>query len=135
MKLLICLEYASATIRIIAAIKTFSSQLTTVEITVLHIIDEQQFYATTGYESEIGKNAVAESNLLKEMCMKILGADINYIVEYGIPGLKADEMIAEIEHDLLIVGRHNRNVISELFLGSFAAHLVKQSRKPVLLIP
>ncbi len=135
MKIIICLDYSSFTERVLSTTKSFIDSLNSAEITVLHIIDEQLFYATTGYEIQLGENLESESDELKELCIQYLGADVNYIVEYGIPKLKIDEMIAQINYDLLIAGSHSRHGLGERLVGSFAEHILRNCKKPVLIIP
>ena len=135
MKIIICLDYSSLTEEVLNTTKSFINSLNSAEITVLHVIDEQLFYATTGYEIQLGEDLESESKKLEELCIQYLGADVNYMVEYGIPKLKIDEMLMQINYDLLIVGRHSRHGLGDRLVGSFAEHILRNSIKPVLIIP
>lgn len=135
MKIILCLDYSSFTEQVLGTVKTFIDSLNNAEITVLHIIDEQLFFATTGYEVTLGETLENESQELKELCIEYLGEEINFQEECGIPKLKVEEVLAEAEFDLLIAGSHSRHGLAGRLLGSFAEHLVRISNKPVLIIP
>jgi len=135
MKIVICLDNTSFRKKILATAKSFVGDLKSVEITILHIIDEQLFYATTGYEVQLGEDLETESKELKKLCVHYLGVNIKYISEYGVPKLKIDEMLVQMDYDLLIAGTNSRYGIGERLVGSFAEHILRNSRKPVLIIP
>ena len=135
MKIFICLDYSSFTEKVLNTTKSFVESLKAADITVLHVIDEQLFFATTGYEVQLGEDLQNESKKLKELCIQYLGAGVKYIEEYGIPRLKIDEVLKEIDYDLLIAGSHSRHGLGERLVGSTAEHLLRNSKKPVLIIP
>ena len=135
MKIFICLDYSSFTEQVLNTAKSFVESLKAADITVLHVIDEQLFFATTGYEVQLGEDLQSESKKLKELCIQYLGADVKYIEEYGIPQLKIDEVLKEMDYDLLIAGSHSRHGLGERLVGSTAEHLLRNSKKPVLIIP
>ena len=135
MKIILCLDYSSYTERVLNATKSFISSFRSFEITVLHVIDKQLFFATTGYETQLGDDLQRESNELKVLCLQYLGPNVKYIETYGIPNAEIDMAIAENDHDLLITGNHGRHGLGERLLGGTAEHLLKQSKKPILMIP
>lgn len=135
MNIVICLDYSSFTEEVLNTAGSFISSLKEAEVTVLHIIDEQLFYATTGYEVQLGEDLESESKKLEALCMEYLGPDIVYNSAYGIPQLKIDEMLGELNYDLVIAGSHSRHGLGERLVGSFAEHLLRNTTKPVLIIP
>ena len=135
MKILLCLDYSSFTKEVLATAKSFVESLKTAELSVLHVIDKQLFFATTGYETQLSEDLQRESEELKRLCVQYLGLNVKYIEEYGIPNLEIDETIEQTEYDLLIIGNHGRHGLGERLLGSTAEHLLRHSKKPVLIIP
>ncbi len=135
MKITICLDTSSYTEKILDGMKSIVMGFTTPEITVLHIIDETMLYATTGAETQINETLQNENQQLADLCKQYFGADINYIAEYGQPKLKSDEMLATLSFDLLVVGAHSHQNFENRLLGSFAEHLLQNSRKPILVVP
>ena len=135
MNIILCLDYSSFTERVLEAVTSFTSSVKDVKMTVFHVIDERMFYATTGYEVQLGEDLHSESNELKELCIKYFGVGVNYVEEFGIPVLKIGEMMEETAHDLLIVGSHSRHGLGDRLLGSTAEQVLRESNKPVLIIP
>src|ERR1035438_4731321 len=101
MKIILCLDYSSFTEKMLDTVKSFISDLNSKEIAVIHIIDEQLFYPTTGYEVQLSDTIKSESTNLKDLCIQYLGPDVNFVEEFGIPKLKIDEVLGEMEYDLL----------------------------------
>lgn len=135
MKILLCLDYSSFTETILDTTKSITRAIKDVQITVLHIIDEMLFTAGTGYETQLGEQLDSESMELKKLCEQSFGKEVNYIEEYGIPRLKIEELLREIDYDLLIIGSHSRHGLGERLMGSMAEHILRNSTKPVLIIP
>ena len=135
MKIILCLDYSSFTEKALYTTKLFVESFKSADLSVLHVIDKQLFFATTGYETQLGADLERESKALKELCVQYLGANVKYIEEYGIPNLEIDRVIEQNEYDLLIIGNHGRHGLGERLLGSTAEHLLRHSKKPVLIIP
>lgn len=135
MKIAICLDYNTNTIKILSAAKHFISELKTADVTVIHVIDEMLFSTATGFETELSQTLANESRNLKELCQSYFGNDITYVEDYGIPRLKLDEVLAGLEYDVLIIGCQGVQGFAERIMGGVAEHLQSHSRKPVLIIP
>jgi len=135
MKILICLDYSSFTEKILAVTKELVTQFKSTGITVLHIVDETLFFSTTGFEVQLGEILNGESKEIKGLCEKYLGEGVKFVEEYGIPKLVADDMLAEIDHDLLLVGSHGRHGLAGRIMGGFAEHILSITKKPVIFIP
>ena len=135
MKIVICLDYSSFTEEVLSTVRTFVDTLISAEITVIHVIDEQLFYPTTGFEVQLGEDMESESKKLESLCIEHLGNNISYLVEYGIPVLKIDDMLSQIDYDLLVAGSHSRHGLGARLVGSFTEHLLRNTSKPLLIIP
>jgi len=135
MHIVICLDLSSFTEKYLTSIKTLLQSFKDCEISVIHIIDETLFTAGTGYEIQLSENLKTDSEYLKDLAVQHLGAQINYIEDYGIPGQKIDEILQESNYDMLVIGRHSRNILGVRLLGGVAEHLLHRSKKPVLVIP
>lgn len=135
MDIIICLDYSSYTEHVLKTVKKFTDGYKGSKITVIHIIDEMLFTPTTGYEIQLDETINEESAELKRLCTQYLGHSINYIEECGIPKLKIDELLAEQDFDLLIVGNHSRQSLGRRLVGSVAEHLLRNVDKPILIIP
>jgi len=120
MNIVLCLDNSSFTEKVLTIVKSFVDSLKASEITVLHIIDEQLFYPTTGYEVTLDETLRNESVQLKELCIEYLGASVKYVEECGVPKLKIDEMLGQVAHDLVIAGSHSSHGLGERIMGSFA---------------
>ncbi len=135
MKIVLFLDYSSFTEKVLESVSSITQSFADAEISVVHIIDEQLFYPTSGFEVALGETMHNESEELKEMCILYLGEGIGYIEEFGIPKLIAEEKLKELNFDLLIAGSHSRHGLGSRILGSFAEHILRVSKKPVLIIP
>jgi nucleotide-binding universal stress UspA family protein len=135
MKVVLCLDYTTAISKILASAKSFLDELKNAEVTVVHIIDEMLFSSATGHEVQLNETLVTESSNLKAMCKNYFGEKVNYIEEYGIPKLKADEILADMEYDLLVIGSSSSHNLAERLIGGFGDHLLGRSVKPVLIMP
>ena len=135
MKIVICLDYSSFTERVLTTAQNFINGLKTADISIVHVIDESLFYATSGFDVQLGDGLNKESQELHELSKKHLGENIKYIEECGIPKLKIDELLEQLDYDILLVGSHSQSELEERLLGSMAEHLLRNSNKPVLIIP
>jgi len=135
MKIILCLAYSSFTKQTLTTVKSFIAALKSYEITALHVIDKQLFLATTGYETQLNDDLQRESHDLKELCIEYLGENITYVEEYGILNLEIHNAMAKNDHDLVLLGNHGGHGLAERLLGSTAEYIIRNSKKPVLLIP
>ena len=135
MNVILFLDYSSFTDQTLTAAKKIIGSINDAHVTVFHIIDEQQFYSTTGFEVQLGETVHAESLKLKRLCISQLGESINFREEYGVPPLKATELLNGSENDLIIAGSNSRHGLGSGPLGSFATHLLRISKIPVVIIP
>jgi nucleotide-binding universal stress UspA family protein len=135
MKVIICLDYNSATERLMSAAHKLMSQMKEVEIMVVHIIDESLFYGTQSADTRLYDQLKAESDKLKELCVIYFGSDVRYIEEAGMPRVKIDEILHRESHDLLMVGLHGKKNAGLRLVGGLTDHLMRTTTKPLLFIP
>src|SRR5580704_2667421 len=102
MEIVFCLDYASTTERILSEAKKIIDSFKDANITVVHVVNETLFNSLTGFETQLGESLNEESNKLKDLCVSYLGPKVRYIVSYGIPRLKIDEELHELNYDLLV---------------------------------
>jgi len=134
MNILLCLDNSANTEKLLQRVRQFAGALKHANIKMVHIIDEQLFYTTTGFEVQLNETLQEESSGLKERCLELLG-EVAYMEVYGVPLLKIDEVLAGTDHDLVISGTLNSHSFGGRLMGSFAEHLLHTSTKPVLIIP
>jgi nucleotide-binding universal stress UspA family protein len=113
----------------------------TKEIVVLHVIDERGIDAISRYGSgsaatiirEIEKEAMEEGKKI-ETTLRKSGIAVKVKIERGVP-LK-EILKAEQEENIsaIVIGSHGKTNLKEMFLGSVSEKVIRQSKKPVLVI-
>lgn len=102
------------------------------ELTVFHVVPEQKVKGIIEEPLEIEKYI---DYLKKEACEQIqkINKTLNYEVVSGIP---AEEILKKSsDADLVVMGSKGRSYAEAVMLGSVAESVIKNSTKPVLLIP
>lgn len=132
--ILLCLDWGSLTEKLLQQTASVLDGFKSPKVKVLHIVDEKAFYATTGFEVAMGAQLDSECVELEAMARKYLGADLEFIVEHGIPKLIIAEMLGVLEHDILVAGFSNHTIFGIDLPGNVADHLIHISQKPVLVI-
>jgi len=66
--------------------------------------------------------------------LKAAGFDVKTMVEKGIPYSKILEVEQEEDVSAIVLGSHGRSNIEEILLGSVSEHVIRYSKKPVLVI-
>jgi nucleotide-binding universal stress UspA family protein len=135
MKVILCLDYSPFTEEVLATMHDFLLELKHHEITVIHILDERLILEDTGFETQLEAGLKKDSESLKKMCIKFLGEKVQYMDRFGHPKEKIDEILASQKYDLLAIGSHSRSILGVKVLGGVAEHLLRNSKKPVFVIP
>jgi len=135
MKVVVCLNHSTFTEKYLDGVRAFILKMKEVEITVIHIFEETMFYATAGFDVQIGDEMNREGKELQELAHKYLGDNINYIEEMGVPVIKIDEILDGLDYDMIIVGGNTHDKITHKLSGSVAEHLSNTKKKPVIIIP
>ena len=113
----------------------------TKEIVVLHVIDERGIDAISRYGSgsaetiigRIEKDAREEGKKLEKK-LRQSGLTVKVRIERGVPLkeiLKAEE---EEKVSAIVIGSHGKTNLEEMFLGSVSEKVIRQCKKPVLVI-
>lgn len=63
-----------------------------------------------------------------------VGVAINFLVWQGEPGPSILEAAEAEDIDLIVVGSHGRGAVGRLLLGSVSDHVVRNARRPVLVV-
>lgn len=115
----------------------------TKEVTVLHVIDVRNINAwdwQTATESliaikrDLEKKIKGEMNSIKNELSKT-GLSVKTRVEEGIP-VKEILRVEEEEEDVsvIVLGSHGRSNIAEMLLGSVSEKVIRNAKKPVLVV-
>ena len=89
------------------------------DVSVIHVIDEAMFYVTSGFEVQLGDGVNTETRKLSDLAKKYLGDKITYIEEFGVPKLKIDELLGNMEFDLLCPNDNLNEMDTHLFSKFF----------------
>jgi nucleotide-binding universal stress UspA family protein len=135
MKIVICLDNSEYSRNMLLAIQPIVNAFKNPEVTIIHIINEALFYATTGAETSLNELLRREGHELEQQCNSILGSNVRFIMEYGQPNVNIDKLLDKLDFDLLIVGAGNPQNIEDRLLGGVSEHLLKITKKPILIIP
>jgi len=66
--------------------------------------------------------------------LKKTGIDASYALAYGIPYVEINRLIAEENHQLLVLGSHSKSLGKEMLLGSVSDSIIRNLVIPALLI-
>ena len=107
------------------------------EIGFIYAVDATGFIGEGGYTAqnfvqELHKEALELFNRLK--------SEFNIqqswkFIEDGKPASKIVETANEWKADYIVIGTHGRTGVSHLLMGSVAEHVIRHSKRPVLVIP
>ena len=113
----------------------------TKEIVVLHVIDERGIDAISRYgsgsaETIIGRIEEEAREEGKKIQKKLgqSGLTVKVRIARGVP-LKEILMVEEEENvSAIVIGSHGKTNLHEMVLGSVSEKVIRQSKKPVLVI-
>jgi len=113
----------------------------TKEIVVLHVIDEKGIDAISRYAAgsaepmirEITKEANEEGKKIEKKLMQS-GLNVKIRIETGVPLKEILKVEEEEKVSAIVIGSHGKTNLKEMFLGSVSEKVIRQSKKPVLVI-
>ena len=113
----------------------------TKEIVVLHVIDEKGIDAISRYGSgsaetvivTIEKEAREEGKKIEKK-LRQSGLAVKVRIERGVPLKEILSVEAEEKVSAIVIGSHGKTNLEEMFLGSVSEKVIRQSKKPVLVI-
>jgi len=113
----------------------------TKEIIVLHVIDERGIDAISRYGAgsaetmirEITKEAEKEGKKIEKKLMQS-GLIVKIRIETGVPLKEILKVEEEEKISAIVIGSHGKTNLEEMFLGSVSEKVIRQSKKPVVVI-
>ena len=113
----------------------------TKEIVVLHVIDEKGIDAISRYGAvsaetviiEITKEAMEEGKKIEKRLMQS-GLIVKIRIETGVPLKEILKVEEEEKVSAIVIGSHGKTNLEEMVLGSVSEKVIRQSKKPVLVI-
>ena len=112
------------------------------EVIILHIVDIRptsalDWYGVTEGLMEIEKNLKKKvtnetSSIEKELREE--GFKVKVRIEMGIPVKEILSIEEEENISIIVLGSHGRSNISEMFLGSVSEKVIRNAKKPVLVV-
>ena len=113
----------------------------TKEIIILHVIDERGMDAISRYGAgsaatvirEITKEAEEEGKKIEKKLMQS-GLIVKIRIETGVPLKEILKVEGEEKVSAIVIGSHGKTNLEEMFLGSVSEKVIRQSKKPVLVI-
>lgn len=108
------------------------------DIALLSVVDTS-FLMTDG-EVTISEMALMEKIDYKKIHDLLIGKILNgnktrTFIEEGIPSETILKTADEWGADMIILGTHGRSGLAHLFMGSVAEKVIRNSRKPLLIVP
>jgi len=120
------------------------AHITKAEIIAVHAIPPPNFFEYgAGYgvpvvPAELDPEWRAETvrDFEEAWCAPLATAGLEYrkLVEDGRPAAVISAVADDLDADLVVVGRHGRNGVAEMFLGSVSHELSHLCKHPVLLV-
>lgn len=105
-------------------------------VTLLHVQEHKRIHPhLTNRLEEFNLVDEERLNRIKKELLKNGASNVDYKIVYGHAVLIILEEIAKMKSTLIVMGNQGRGRTEELFIGSVAHHVVRQSTIPVLLIP
>ncbi|MFY8004939.1 MAG: universal stress protein [Chitinophagaceae bacterium] len=149
-KVLIAIDYSPAAQKV-AEMGYALGKAMQAEIVLLHVMEEEHYYASTIYDPIMGFGGFVNINLLSRDTANYIvhGAEMflnktkQHLADNNIKTMvlhgNISETIIETAHkekcQLIVMGTHSRNMVEEILLGSTANKLVRHSPIPLYIIP
>jgi len=99
------------------------------KLTILHVLDDDQPYRM--FEAE---KALARAVLEKQVQGLAAGLSVDLLVKTGDPFEQIGRVASEGDFDLIVIGRHRKRILRDLFVGTTAERVVWHGTHPVLLV-
>ncbi len=129
-KILCPIDFSEISIKALNFAKDIANKFN-LELTVLHVVPEQKIKGIVEEPEQIEKYI----DYLKEEAedkIRNIDKDLNYQILSGIP---AEEILQRVpQFDIVVMGSKGRSYTEAVLLGSVAEAVIKNSKKPVLLI-
>ncbi len=111
------------------------------EIVILHVIDEKGIDAIYRYGAgsaveiigAIEKEAREEGEKIEKK-LRQPGLEVKVRIETGVPLKEILKVEEEEKVSAIVIGSHGKTNLQEMVLGSVSEKVIRQSKKPVLVI-
>ena len=120
-------------------------------ITLLHVIADPSYYASTVYDPIMGFGGYANLNLLspdiinelKKKSLEFLekskqhlgGENIKILVKEGSIAETILQVAEELNADIIVMGSHSKRWLENMLMGSITEYVLHHSSVPLLIIP
>lgn len=147
-KILIAINYNPSAMKVAEAGYEIAKVMKA-EVIIAHVIEDPAYYAidyspVMGYRGGYTDTTVAVYNDIKNVAKDFLAAAVKHLGDPTIKtetltGANTDDAILEYcntyKVDLIVMGSHHHKGLERLFVTDVAAHLLKHSKIPLLIIP
>lgn len=102
-------------------------------ITLLHVVPEKEAIEHLDDNKEVRRTAIEHRIEFSVRALEEVGADFTESIQIGDPS----EVIIEMSnrYDGIIMGYKGHGVIETIFMGSVTEKVMRDSKKPVILVP
>ncbi|MDJ0659261.1 MAG: universal stress protein [Crocosphaera sp.] len=141
MKILVAVDCSESTAKVVNKAQEMAKALSA-KLWLIHVAQPEPDFVgyDTGPQSVrdyVAERFHAEHSQIQEIAEKLRHEAIK-TTALLIQGSTVETIIKEakkLEIDMIIMGSHGRNPISELFLGSVSKGVISQSNCPILIVP
>jgi nucleotide-binding universal stress UspA family protein len=149
-KILIAIDY-SPSAQNIAELGYSLGKALKVEIVLLHIIEDVEYYSSTNYDPIMGFGGFTNLTSLDKDSLQNIENEANNFLEKTkihlndkviktlvVHGKITDAILETSKNekcDLIVLGTHSKSSFEEFFLGRTAHQLIKKSTIPLYVIP
>lgn len=141
MNILVALDLSPSSPKIVGQVKELFN-FPSVKFWLLHVADPEPEFIGYGDGPQYIRDAVAqgfheEHRAIQALAEEMRGSQIN-CTSLLIQGYCPQTILVEAQRlqvDLIVMGSHGKNVMTQLILGSTSQAVIKDSTIPVLLVP
>ncbi|MFN4196618.1 MAG: universal stress protein [Caldimicrobium sp.] len=130
---LIAFDFTAEVKRALAYLLNFKDLIE--QVSMVHVLKESELKHLT--EEKIIKTEEEMEKKLKEegKIWEDLGIPCEYHIRIENPAEEILELAREKENTLIVLGKTNKDIFSQVFLGSVSAALIEESEIPLLIVP
>ncbi len=149
-KILIALDYEPTAQKVAEIGYSLGGNLNT-EITLVHVIGDPSYYASSAYDPIMGFGGYVNVDLLHpEIINELKKSSLNFLektkhhlgdetikilVREGSIAEAILETAQELNSDIIVMGSHSRRWLENILMGSITEHVLHHTDKPLFIIP
>ena len=149
-KVLIALDY-DPTAQKVAEVGFSMAKSMNAEITLLHVITDPMFYATSGYSPIMGFNGYMDMGPvqlesvdgLKNASLQYLNKSRQHLGDKTIETMVKEgdfadsilETAKELHADIIVIGSHSRKWLENILMGSVTEKVLHHTSIPLFIVP